>query len=152
MPIDCRTISGACLTAADLLGLLSGMQHPDGKMPPPMPHRYSTDVFNLTSFSDPRLGGRLTTSGLLTLVAVFISTGEDAGLILGGALFCVAWPAFISVWSNAECAPSSAIDSSQAGHAPAGVLPFALPTARALLRGVQRPFVPMLLPRLQPQT
>ena len=67
-----------------------------------MSRTYTPAVFNLTPIADPRRGARLTTALLLAVVPVFVATGEEAGLILGGLLFCVAWPAFVLSWFDGE--------------------------------------------------
>ena len=106
---------------------------------------YATADFNLTPIADPRRGARLTTALLLALVPVFVATGEEAGLILAGALFCVAWPAFVLVWFDAEAGEPGGFEApvdripETASITP---LPFVLPDPRDLLQGLQRLFVP----------
>lgn len=99
--------------------------------------RYTPADLNLTPLADPLLGSRLTTSLLLGLVFVFAGTGEKAGLIMAGLLFCVAWPAFILVWSrDAHVHPAKRNADAQI----APLLP--LPTPSDVLRGILRLFVP----------
>ena len=115
-----------------------------------MPHRYTSADFNLTPLSDQRLGGRLTTSMLFILVPVFIATGEDAGLIVGGALFCLGWPAFILVWSDADAASPPGSQTSPTDEAPIRAFPLAIPCPRTFLRGMRRLIAPSHRPRLLP--
>ena len=115
-----------------------------------MPHRYTSADFNLTPLADQRLGGRLTTSMLLILVPVFIATGEDAGLIVGGALFCLGWPAFILVWSDGEPASQPSTRTSHTDETPSRAHPFAISCPRTLLQGMRRLIAPTRRPRLLP--
>ncbi len=118
-----------------------------------MPHRYTSADFNLTPLVDQRLGGRLTTSMLLILVPVFIATGEDAGLIVGGALFCLSWPGFILVWAEGDPAPRLSTRTAQAeDETPIRALPFTLLSPRTLLHGMRRLIAPPRRPRLLPAT
>ena len=117
--------------------------------------RYTPTDINLTPIADPLLGSRLTTSLLLALVAVFAATGEEAGLIVAGALFCVAWPAFIFVWScdtpyeiALPALPAEYPSTSARFPSP---LPFALPTPAAILSGMMRMIRPAL-PAISPAT
>ena len=105
-----------------------------------MTRRFTPADFNLTPLADPLLGSRLTTSLLLALVVVFVATGEEAGLILAGVLFCVVWPAFMFVWSRHAHYEIELTDSANAASASA--LPFALPDPARLMRALQSLVVP----------
>ncbi len=113
-----------------------------------MSRTYTPAVFNLTPIADPRRGARLTTALLLALVPVFVATGEEAGLILGGLLFCVAWPAFVLSWFDGEAEEVTPLPAQvsplpqRPATASIAPLPFALPDRHQILEGVQRLFIP----------